>query len=154
MNRFFYLIGFLVALSACKEVYEAPPQSLVEAKFINSESETNAAISSNITVRGIGMEELWVKDTLLSGIILPLSPEDTTRFLISFDSTVDTLTFVHDTFQKYDSMETGFYYEFKIKSVGFTHHRINDLEITDSLVTKDWHENIKLYIRPLPAGGN
>jgi hypothetical protein len=152
MKRFFYLISFLAAFSACEEVYEDPPQSLAQAKFLNSE--TNAAISSSITVWGIDMEEAWVKDTLLSGIILPLSPNDTTRFLISFDSTVDTLTFVHETFQKYDSMETGFYYEFKIKSVGFTQNRINDLEITDSLVTKNWHENILLYLRPLPAGGN
>lgn len=154
MKRFFYLISFLMAFSACKEVYEAPPQALVEAKFINSDSETSAAISSSITVQGIGVETSWVKDTVLSGIILPLSPNDTTKFLISFDSIQDTLTFVHETFQKYGSMETGFYYEFKIKSVGFTHHRIQDLEITDSLVTKDWHENIKLYIHPLPAGSN
>lgn len=152
MNRFFYLISFLLALSACKEVFEAPPQSLVEAKFLNSE--TNAAISSTITVQGMGVEEVWLNDTLLSGIILPLSPGDTSQFIISFDTTVDTLTFAHETFQKYDSMETGFYYEFKIKSVGHTRHRIDDLEITDSLVTKYWHENIKLYIRPLPAGDN
>jgi hypothetical protein len=154
MKRFFYLISFLMAFSACKEVYEAPPQSLVEVKFINSESATGADISSSITVQGIGVETTWVKDTVLNGIILPLSPNDTTKFLISFDSTVDTLTFVHETTKKYDSMETGFYYEFKIKSVGFTYNRIFDLEITDSLVTKNWHENIKLYIHPLPASNN
>jgi hypothetical protein len=152
MKRLFYLISFLVALSACKEVYEAPPQALVEAKFFDAV--TAKAIFSSITVQGIGVETSWVKDTLLEGIILPLSPAETTRFLISFDSTVDTLTFFHETFKKYDSMETGFYYDFKIKSIESTHHRIVSIQIIDSLVTKDWHENIELYLRPLPAGSN
>jgi hypothetical protein len=152
MKRFFFLISFLAAFSACKEVYEAPPQALVEAKFFDAT--TTKAISSSITVQGIGVETTWVKDTLLQGIILPLSPIDTTSFVITFDSTVDTLTFFHETFKKYDSMETGFYYDFIIKSVESTHHRIESFQIIDTLVTKDWHENIELYIRPLPAGGN
>ena len=152
MKRFFYLISFLAALSACKEVYESPPQALVEAKFLDAT--TNKAISSSITVHGIGVETTWVKDTLLQGIILPLSPIDTTSFLISFDSTVDTLTFYHETFKKYDSMETGFYYDFIIKSVESTHHRIESIQIIDTLVTKDWHENIELYLSPLPSGSN
>ena len=154
MKRCFYLISFLAILAACKEVYEAPPQALVEAKFINSDSETNAAITSNITVQGIGVETTWLKDTLLQGIILPLSPNDTTSFVIKFDSTVDTLTFFHETFKKYDSMETGFYFDFIIKSVESTHHRIESIQIIDSLVTKDWHENIELYLHPLPVGSN
>jgi hypothetical protein len=152
MKRFFYLISFMVALSACKEVYEAPPQALVEVKFLDAT--TNKVISSSITVQGIGVETSWLKDTLLQGIILPLSPADTTSFVITFDTTVDTLTFFHETFKKYDSMETGFYYDFKIKSVEQTHHRIESIQIIDSLVTKDWHENIELYLHPLPAGSN
>jgi hypothetical protein len=152
MKRFFYLISFLAALSACKEVYEAPPQALVEAKFFDAT--TTKAISSNITVQGIGAESIWLKDTLLQGIILPLSPNDTTSFVITFDATMDTLTFLHETFKKYDTMETGFYYDFKIKSIESTHHRVESVQIIDSLVTKDWHENIELYLRPLPAGSN
>jgi hypothetical protein len=152
MKRFLYLIFLLFAGSACKEVFEAPPQALVEASFLNSS--TGLAISSNISIWGIGQESAWLKDTVIGGFILPLSSNDTTSFLISFDSQVDTLTFIHETFQKYDSMETGFYFEFKIKSIEFTNHRIDDLEITDSLVTKNWHENIKLYLLPLPAGSN
>jgi hypothetical protein len=152
MKRFVYLICLLFAGSSCKEVFEAPPQALVEASFLNSE--TGKAISSNITIWGIGQESAWLKDSVLQGFILPLSPNDITRFLISFDSQVDTLTFIHETFQKYDSMETGFYFEFKIISIGSSHHRIDSIELLDSLVTKNWHENIKLYLHPLPAGSN
>ncbi len=152
MNRFFYLICFLVAFSACKEVFDPPPQSLVEGSFLNSVD--GKAISSRITIWGIGKETVWLKDTLLQGFILPLSPDTITKFWISFDSVVDTLIFKHETFQKYASMETGFYYEFKLKSITSTHHRITDIVLIDSMVTKTWHENIKLYIRPLPAGSN
>jgi hypothetical protein len=152
MKRLIKFIFILIAVSACKEVFEAPPQSLVEGTFLNSA--TKKAISSNITVWGIGRENLWLKDTILQNIILPLSAGDTTDYLISFDSVADTISFIHETTQKYASMETGFYYEFKLKSIEFTHHRLDSIQIIDSLVTMKWHENIKLYIRPLPVGGN
>jgi hypothetical protein len=154
MKRILYLFFFLIAASACKEVYEAPPQALVGASFLNAESETDVAMYSNITVWGIGQERAWVKDTLLQKIILPLSPDTITKYLISFDSIVDTVIFTHETFKKYDSMETGFYYDFKIKTIESTHKRIDFILIIDSLVTKDWHENIKFYLRTLPAGSN
>ncbi len=152
MKCFLYMVFFLIASSSCKEVFEDPPQSLVEASFLNSE--TLKAVSSNISVWGNGVETAWVKDTVLQGIILPLSPNDTTKYMISFDSQNDTVTFIHETILKYDSMETGFYYEFKIRSIESTHNRIDFIEIIDSLVTKNWHENIQLYLRPLPAGSN
>ena len=47
-----------------------------------------------------------------------------------------------------------FYYEYKLRNIDFSQNRIDSILITDSLVTKTWHENIKLYIRPLPSGSN
>lgn len=152
MKRFLYLIFILIIVSACKEVFEMPPQSLLKATFLNSS--TKKAISPIVTVWGIGLDSLWVKDSLLQEIILPLSTNDTTNYLISFDSRIDTITFFHETTQKYASMESGFYYEYKLRSIDYTHNQIDSIQITDSLITKKWHENIKLYIRPLPVGGN
>jgi len=86
--------------------------------------------------------------------LLPMTIKDTTRFIIWLDSKSDSITFVHETTRKYDSMETGFYYEYKLQSVRFTQNRIDSVEIIDSLVTTKWNENIKLYIHPLPAVGN
>jgi hypothetical protein len=86
--------------------------------------------------------------------MLPLSANDTTSFLISFDSHIETVTFIHETYQKYASMESGFYFEFKLRLIDHTKNRIDSIQIIDSLVTTKWHENIKLYIRPLPVGGN
>jgi len=154
MKRIIYLIIFLIAAIACKEVFVAPPQALLQATLLNSNSITGATLSSTITISGIGIENTLYKDTTISELLLPLSTNDTTSFLISFDSTIDTITFIHETTMKYVSMESGFYNEFKLHSIDFTKHRIDSILITDSLVTKTWHENIKLYIRPLPAGSN
>ena len=152
MKRIAYLIFILIVATACKEVFEAPPQALLKAMLLNST--TNKTISSKVTTRGIGIDSLLYKDTTLTVLILPLSANDTTSFRISFDSTIDTITFIHETSMKYASMESGFYHEYKLHNIDFSRNRIDSILITDSLVTKNWHENIKLYLRPLPSGGN
>lgn len=148
MKRIIYLIIFLIAAIACKEVFVAPPQALLQATLLNSNSTTGATITSTVTISGIGIENALYNDTTLTELLLPLSPNDTTSFVISFDSTIDTVTFVHETSMKYASMESGFYYEYKLRNIDFSIHKIDSILITDSLVTKTWHENIKLYIHP------
>ncbi len=152
MKRVLYLIFILMVVSACKEVFEAPPQSLLQASFYHSE--TKKPVSPVITVLGVGIDSLWVDETAMTEVLLPMTIKDTTRFIIWLDSKSDSITFVHETTRKYDSMETGFYYEYKLQSVRFTQNRIDSVEIIDSLVTTKWNENIKLYIHPLPAVGN
>ncbi len=152
MKQLIYLVCFLIVGSACKEVFEEPPQALLQASILNSS--TKKSISSVVTVKGIGIDSLWENQTSLSKILLPLSSENTTKFQLSFDSKVDTVSFTHEKTEKYDSMDSGFYYEFKLKSVECTHNRIDSILISDSLVTKTWHENIKIYLHPLSAGSN
>jgi hypothetical protein len=41
-----------------------------------------------------------------------------------------------------------------LKSINYTNNRIDSISITDSLVTKKWNENIKLYLSPLATGNN
>ena len=152
MKRVVYLIFFLIAAVACKEVFEAPPQALLKATLLNSS--TKKSLSSVVTARGIGLDSLLYKDSTLTVLILPMSPNNKSSFLVSFDSISDTITFTHKDSLEYASMETGFYNEYKLQSINFTKNRIDSIQITDSLVTKTWHENIKLYLRPLPAGSN
>lgn len=152
MTRVLYLILFLIVAVACKEVFEAPPQALLKATLLNST--TGGTTSTTVSIRGIGLETYLFKDTSLSVLNLPLSANNKSSFLISFDSISDTITFTHETSMKYASMETGFYNEYKLQSINFTKNRIDSIQIKDSLVTKTWHENIKLYLRPLPTGGN
>lgn len=153
MKRVAYLILILIAVAACKEVFEAPPQALLKATLLNSNA--GGAISPIVTIRGIGIETYLFKDTALSVLNLPLSTSNNkSSFLVSFDSITDTITFTHKDTLEYDSMETGFYNEYKLRSIDFTKNRIDSILITDSLVTKTWHENIKLYLRPLSSGSN
>ena len=152
MKRIIHLIFILIVAMACKEVFDSPSQALLKATLMNST--TNKSDTSFVTIRGIGIDSILYKDSTLTGLILPLSANDTTIFLISFDSVNDTITFIHETSMEYVSMESGFYNEYKLQSIDFTQNRIDSILITDSLVTKTWHENIKLYLRPLPSGSN
>lgn len=152
MKRIAYLIFMLMVATACKETFEAPPQSLLQISLLGSV--TKKEITPTVSALGIGRDSLWIYEEPLSQLLLPLSASESTAYLISFDSMVDTITFFHQTNLKYASMETGFYYEYKLDSIHFTHNRIVSLQVADSLVTSKWHENIKLYILPLPAGSN
>ncbi len=152
MKQFLILFGILLVIFSCKEIYEVPPHSLLQATITNDT--TQLKMTSKVTVQGIGRDSLWISDTSVSLISIPLSTKDTTSYIVSFDSKVDTISFIHTSIQKYASMETGFYYEYKLKSIKSTHHRILSIDITDSLVTTIWHENIKINILPLSVGSN
>ena len=152
MKRVVYLLLILITAVACKEVFEAPPQALLKATLLNSNA--GGTVSPIISIRGIGIETYLFKDTALSVLNLPLSANTKSSFLVSFDSVTDTIDFTYETSMKYASIETGFYNEYKLKSIDFTKNRIDSILITDSLVTKTWHENIKLYLRPLSSGSN
>lgn len=152
MKRLLYLICILLAVAACKEEFEAPPKAMLQVNFLNSI--TKDTISSKTTMKGWGQEYLWVKDSVLQDILLPLSSNDSTRFIVSFDSVIDTITFFHQTILKYESMESGFYNEYKLRSIVNTKNRIDSVEISDSLITKNWNENIKLYLHPLSISDN
>jgi hypothetical protein len=133
-------------------VFEPPPQALLKASFYNST--TKKTMSPGITILGVGLDSLLYRDEIMYNMLLPLTIKDTTRFILWLDSKSDSITFVHQTIQKYASMESGFYYEYKLRSVRFTHNRIDSIKIVDDLVTTKWNENIKLYIHPLPVGNN
>ncbi len=111
-------------------------------------------MSPSITLLGVGLDSLLFREESMFDVLLPLTIKDTTRYIIWVDSKSDSITFVHETTQKYASMESGFYYEYKLRSVIFTHNRIDSIKIVDSLVTTKWNENIKLYIHPLSVVSN
>ena len=140
------MIILLIAATACKEAYEAPPQALLRSTIMNSI--TGGTTTPTVSIRGKGIETYLFKDTALSVLNLPLSANNESSFLIIFDSISDTITFTYDTSMKYASMESGFYNEYKLHNIDFSKNRIDSILITDSLVTKTLHENIKLYIHP------
>lgn len=152
MKKYWSVLVLLLAILACKEVYETPPQAMLQATILNSV--TKKSLTPKVTLWGAGLDSLWIYETDLNILTLPLNNSDTAYYNLALDSKTGTLTFYYETLLKYASMETGFYYEFKLKKVISNHSRIDSIQITDSLVTKNWHENIILYTRPLSAGTN
>jgi len=150
MKRFLYLICMLVVAMGCKEVFITPPQSLLNASFYNSI--TKSSISPVIVLHGLGNDGILYKDTAAGNALFPLNPkQDSTQFIIWFDSKADSITFIDTVTQRYASVETGLYYDYKLLKVRYTHNRIDSIKITDNLVSTKWNENIKIYIRPLQS---
>lgn len=152
MKLLAFIIILLVVATACKEVFDVPPQSRLKASLVNSA--TKESISSVLTINPVGRDSIFYNEVSSASFLLPLSPDQSTSFRVKFDTAVDTITFFHQTNTRYDSMESGFYYEYKLKQVRSTKNRIASIQITDSLVTNILHENIKIYIRPLSSGNN
>ena len=152
MKQIAFLILFILVATACKEVFDIPPQSRVKANLLNSK--TKETISSVVTIKPVEHDSIFYNAESTATFILPLSPELSTSFQVTFDSVIDTITFYHTATTRYESMESGLYYEYKLKQVSSSLNRIASIQITDSLVTNTLHENIKIYIRPLPTSSN
>ncbi|WP_159521081.1 DUF6452 family protein [Sunxiuqinia indica] len=154
MRKNLLYISILIGLAiSCDDVYEQPPQAFLEIALENVDTLDTA--TPKVSAYGIGMEDsIWLYQQTTDLFLLPLSLEETTSFVILLDSIADTLRITHETELVFESAETGFYNEFKILDVDHSFNRIDDYDVTDSLVTKTWHENIKLYINSLPDNAN
>lgn len=144
------IVLLLLAFVACKEVFEVPPQSLVEVTVAYSDSKQNGL--PVISVKGVGRDSIWIDQQAMTEFRLPLCQGDSSSFVVLFDSIPDTLTIYHHTELSYGSMETGFFTTHRIKRVAHTWTRIDSLMLVDTVVNQFWHENIRIYIANLPAG--
>ena len=152
MKKILTIISLIVALAACEEEYNSPPKSLLEATILYSNGSTSS--TPKVSVYGVGQDSLLIYQEKLKSFRLPLNNYESTGFVVLLDSIPDTLTIHHQNTFNYESIETGFYYEFWIDSIEHTFNRIDSVVVADSAVTKNWHENIKLYIGPVPAVDN
>lgn len=152
MKKILYSLFFVAAIVACRDLYDAPPQALLEVKITNVDTLSNRI--PKVSVYGVGQDSIWIYQEQTNVFRLPLSVKETTSFVLLLDSIADTLTIKHSNELIFESAESGFYNEYKILDVGHSLNRIDDYEVTDSMVTKNWHENIELYILSLPAGDN
>ncbi len=152
MKQFRIILLSLFVLIACKEVFDPPPQSLMEVSVKYSDSKQTGY--PKISAYGVDMDSIWIYQEQTNLIRLPLSRKDTTAFVLLFDSIPDTLTIYHSTTLNYESMESGFFTEYWIKKIEHSQNRIDSVIMKDSAVNQFWHENIKLYINNLPADAN
>jgi hypothetical protein len=138
--------------TSCKEDFDLPPESKLKASLYNSGTGTETEMV--VSLNPVGLDSLFYNKQKVKSFIVPLSTGTSTTFAVSLDGVYDTITFVHQPAIQYISMESGFFFEYKLESVSSSNHRIASIQITDSLVTNILHENIKIYALPLPSGSN
>jgi len=152
MRKFTIFLLLISIWVACKDVYDAPPQALLEVNVQYSNPNVNTI--PKISAYGVDQDSIWIYQEQTQTFRLPLRPYDFTSFVLLIDSVADTLTIYHKTVLTYESLESGFYNEHWLDSLEFTANRIDSIAVTDSAITKNWHENIKLYIGPIPTVNN
>ncbi len=149
MNKNLLAGLFLLGVVACEETFDQPPRAELVARiaFSSGTKQDNPLIS----VYGTGQDSVWISQVQTDLFNLPLSTGESSAFVVLLDSIADTLMVYHENTIHYESVESGFYYEHKIKDIRHTFNRIDSLTVLDSAVTQNWNENIKLYITDLPA---
>ena len=152
MKQILLFLYVLLTAVACREIFEAPPRSLLEVSI--TYSDPNAVGLPVVSVFGFESDSAWINQVQTNSLLIPLTGSDFTRFIIQMDAVTDTIVLNHKTTLRYESMDTGFYPEYQLLGFETTFNRIDSLVVKDSLVTKDWNENIQLYIRTLSAINN
>jgi hypothetical protein len=154
MEKIIQFIFLLFAFIACKDVLDPPPQAFLNATICYTDRDKNADLDSiTVSVTGVNMDEPWIQDTLVRTnsdttrtVLLPLNDTPSTDYVFVLNDMTDTVSISSDSKLIYESMETGFYPEFKILDILYTTHRIDYIEVVDSSVTKEWNENIIINI--------
>ena len=149
MKKLIYFILFIFAAIACEEVYDQPPQALLEATIKHSDPDLTSI--PKVSVYGVDQDSIWIYQEQTNSFRLPLTTFESSSFVVLLDSIVDTITIDHSNDFKYESMESGFYNEHWILNVEHSLNRIDSVVVVDSAVTKTWHENIQLYIGTVPT---
>jgi len=155
MKQIVNIIILVLVLTACKEVFDPPPKAFLNASLKYSDTKKEGLnLKIVVSAYGIGMDSIWIDQDTTRTILLPFSDTDTTNYVFVLNGMHDTVTFISDSKFIYESMESGFYPEYKIKKINSTFHRIDSLVVKDSAVTKNWDENILIYINSLPTSVN
>lgn len=149
MKQFLSMILLILVLAACEETFDTPPRSelVAQIKFSSGTQQDNPVISAY----GIEQDSIWISQVQTDEFNLPLSTLESSSFAIIFDEIADTLVISHENTINYESIESGFFYEYRIKDISHTFNRIDSIVVLDSAVTQTWNENIVLYITDLPA---
>ncbi len=147
MRKILHILFLLLAVAACKDVFDPPPQSFVNTSIQYSDKVLTKKITYSII--GLGKDDYWIEKDSVSSFLLPLSDAPLTGFSFKLNGWADTIYFQTSPTLIYESMESGFYRKFKIEEILHTTHRIDSIVVLDSVVTKELDENIAIYINNL-----
>ena len=147
MKKIIQLIFLLFVFAACEDVFNPPPQAFLNATLRYTDDEKNKMIKDiAVSVTGVGMMQPWIEKDTTRNVLIPLNDTPSTDYVFVLNGVTDTIRIIADSKLIYESMETGFYPEFKIKEILYTTRRIDYIEVKDSAVTKEWNENIIINI--------
>ena len=144
LKIFFIIFMAFSILNGCDETFDLPPSVYTGVDI--SYSDEDITSSPTVSAYGLGIDSLFVDSVITNKISVPLSINDSSTFIFTIDSIIDTLTIHHINTLKEESIESGFYYEYEITSVNYTINRIDSVAIPDSTVTSTWNENLYIYI--------
>ncbi|MFV0365093.1 MAG: DUF6452 family protein [Mangrovibacterium sp.] len=150
MRKILVYLVLLLSFAACEEVYQIPPQSQVQINFYSAETESST--STLLSIKGVDNDSIWTSGTTTSSFVLPLGTSGTDEFVMLMDSVADTLQINYTPILNYESMATGFYYDYHIHSVQSTAHKIDALLLIDTLVIDIAHENIQIFLNDSIGG--
>lgn len=140
-------MGLVFVFWGCQEVYDIPPQSQVQINFYGVDEEEEVSSKSILlSIKGVDSDSVWVSAVKTNSFVLPLGNSGVDTFELMMDSVVDQLRITYTPILNYESMSTGFYYDYHIKSVEFTSNKINEVYLIDTLVIDTAHENIQLLL--------
>lgn len=164
MRRILLFFSLILIVVACKDVFTSPPKAFLNATLRYTDRAKDTALIDNIIVSVVGVDRFdpWIwNDTLIRSessakrtVLIPLNDTQNTDYIFVLNNLWDTIRIVADSKLIYESMETGFYPEFKIRSIEHTKHRIDYIEVEDSAVTKEWNENIIININTVAITNN
>ncbi|MDX9881083.1 MAG: DUF6452 family protein [Prolixibacteraceae bacterium] len=147
MKKIIHLIVLLFLLAACEDVFNPPPKAFLNAKLRYTDNDKDKMIDDiEVSVIGLGMEDPWIDQDTTRTILIPLNDTPATDYIFILNGEKDTVRIIAGSKLIYESMETGFYPEFKIQHILYTTRRIDFIEVKDSAVTKEWNENIIVHI--------
>lgn len=148
MKKIFGYLLFLFIATACEEIYTIPPQSQVQINFyaLDEESQTISSKSTLLSIKGLNNDSVWTAATTTSSFVLPLGNSGSDTLVMMMDSLQDLLIINYSPILQYESMDSGFYYEYIIHSVMHSNNKIDAIQLSDSLVIDDAHENLQIII--------
>ncbi|MFV0291465.1 MAG: DUF6452 family protein [Mangrovibacterium sp.] len=147
MRKITLFMGLVFVFWGCQEVYDIPPQSQVQINFYGVDEEEEVSSKSILlSIKGVDSDSVWVSAVKTNSFVLPLGNSGVDTFELMMDSVVDQLRITYTPILNYESMSTGFYYDYHIKSVEFTSNKINEVYLIDTLVIDTAHENIQLLL--------
>lgn len=144
LKIFFIILTAFSILYGCDETFDLPPS--VYAGIYISYSDSDITSSPTISAYRLGIDSLFIDSVSTNKISVPFSIDDSSTFIFTIDSIIDTLTIYHINTLKEESIESGFYYEYEITNINVTKNRIDSVAILDSTVTSTWNENLNIYI--------